>query len=150
MPISSASPATTPRRLFLAIRRSIRGPHFGLQSWPVILDEVHFRPDSPDRPIEARPMIDVEPWRALSLDMHPFEYGRVIYGRSVKKNRIFEKQPKTSPGNVDSDRAFHAGVVAEVASDRRIGLIEPNEGGDLRFVRATEVGESSRQLDISS
>src|SRR5262249_56953894 len=52
--------------------------------------------------------------------------------------------------NVDSDRAFRASVVAKVASDRRIGSIEPSESGDLRPVRAAEVGESWRQLDISS
>ena len=61
-----------------------------------------------------------------------------------------EQEPGSLWRNVDSDRAFRASVVAKVASDRRIGSIEPSESGDLRPVRAAEVGESWRQLDISS
>jgi len=118
------------------------------QSRRIILYDIHLRPNSSNSSIEARPMIDIEPRRAFSLEMHPFEYGPVKYGITIKRG--FQKQPTAPPGNVDSDRAFRASVVAKVASDRRIGFIEPTESGDLRPVRAAEVGESSRQLDISS
>src|SRR5262245_33865016 len=118
------------------------------QSRPIILYDIHLWPNSSNSSIEARPTIDIEPRRAFSLEMHPFEYGPVKYGITIKRG--LQKQPKASPGNVDSDRAFRASVVAKVASDRRIGFIEPSESGDLRPVRAAEVGESLRWLDISS
>ena len=92
------------------------------QSRPIILYDIYLRPNGSNSSIEARPMIDIAT-RAFSLEMHPFEYGPVKYGITIKRG--FQKQPKALSGNVDSDRAFRASVVAKVASDRRIGFIEP-------------------------
>jgi hypothetical protein len=39
-----------------------------------MLYDVYLRPNSSNRPIKTRPMIDVEPWRRFSLEMDPFEY----------------------------------------------------------------------------
>src|SRR5215470_16548370 len=129
------------------------------QSRPIILYDIHLWPNSSNSSIEARPTIDLEPRRAFSLEMQPFEY------RGIERHITFnhwlvvavprdllasEQEPGSLWRNVDSDRAFRASVVAKVTSDRRIGFIEPSESGELRPVRAAEVGESSRQLDISS
>jgi hypothetical protein len=78
-------------------------PH---QSRPIILYDIHLWPNSSNSSIEARPTIDIEPRRAFSLEMQPFEYGPVKYGITIKRG--FQKQPKASPGNVDYDRAFRA------------------------------------------
>jgi hypothetical protein len=39
--------------------------------------------------------------------------------------------------------------VAKIVSDSRIGLIQPTESDDLRFLRPTEVSEGFRHFDIS-
>jgi hypothetical protein len=44
------------------------------QSQPVILYDIHLRPNGSNGPIKTRPMIDVEPWCSFSLEMDPFEY----------------------------------------------------------------------------
>ena len=128
------------------------------QSRPIILYDIYLRPNGSNSSIDARPTIDIEPRRRLSLKMKPFEY------RGIERYITFnhwlvvavprdlltsEQEPGSLWRNVDSDRAFRTSVVAKVASDRRIGYIKPSESGDLRLVRAAEVGESSRQLDIS-
>ena len=83
-----------------------RGTANNLHQSPPILYDIHLWPNSSNSSIEARPTIDIEPRRAFSLEMHPFEYGPVKYGITIKRG--LQKQPKASPGNVDYDRAFRA------------------------------------------
>src|SRR5262245_60049662 len=78
------------------------------QSRRIILNDIDFRPNSSDGSIEARPMIDIEPRCAFSLEMDPLEYCVIKKGIITKLG--YEQQPKSPRKKVNSNGAFEASV----------------------------------------